>query len=97
MKQFLSLFVILCSLSLFAQKQKKLDALAAEFTQKSLPLLKEVLSIPNDAFYPDWIEQNVQWSEKTLHNAVLQQREFQRKLHHYYLHRALFLKRQKLS
>lgn len=64
MKKFLSFFVILCSLSLFAQKQKKLDALAAEFTQKSLPLLKEVLSIPNDAFYPDWIEQNVQWSEK---------------------------------
>jgi len=76
MKQFLSLFVILCSLSLFAQKQKKLDTLAAEFTQKSLPLLKEVLSI---------------------HNAVLQQREFQRKLHLYYLLRALFLKRQKLS
>ena len=97
MKQFLSLFVILCSLSLFAQKQKKLDTLAAEFTQKSLPLLKEVLSIPNDAFYPDWIEQNVQWSEKTLYNAVLQQREFQRKLHLYYLLRALFLKRQKLS
>ena len=64
MKQFLSLFVALCSLSLFAQKQKQLDALAAEFTQKSLPLFKEVLSIPNDAFYPDWIEQNVQWSEK---------------------------------
>ena len=64
MKQFLSLFVILCSLSLFAQKQKKLDALATEFTQNSLPLFKEVLSIPNDAFYPDWIEQNVQWSEK---------------------------------
>ena len=64
MKQFLSLFVILCSLSLFAQNQKKLDALAEEFTQKSLPLFKEVLSIPNDAFYPDWIEQNVQWSEK---------------------------------
>ena len=64
MKQFLTLFVILFSLSLFAQKQKKLDALAAEFTQKSLPLFKEVLSIPNDAFYPDWIEQNVHWSEK---------------------------------
>lgn len=64
MKQILSLFVILCSLSLIAQKQKKLDALAAEFTQNSLPLLKEVLSIPNDAFYPHWIEQNVQWSEK---------------------------------
>ena len=93
MKQFLSLFVILCSLSLFAQKQKKLDALAAEFTQKSLPLLKEVLSIPNDAFYPDWIEQNVQWSEKTLHNTVLKQREFQRKRRLYYLLRALFLKR----
>ena len=59
MKQFLSFCVLLCSLSLFAQKQKQLDALAVEFTQKSLPLFKEVLSIPNDAFYPDWIEQNV--------------------------------------
>ena len=64
MKPFLSLFVLLCHLSLLAQNQKKLDALAVEFTQKSLPLFKEVLSIPNDAFYPDWIEQNVQWSEK---------------------------------
>ena len=64
MKQLLSFYVLLCGLSLFAQKQKQLDALAVEFTQKSLPLFKEVLSIPNDAFYPDWIEQNVQWSEK---------------------------------
>ncbi len=64
MKQFLSFSILVCSLSLFAQKQAKLDALAEEFTQKSLPLLKEVLSIPNDAFYPDWIEENVQWSEK---------------------------------
>ena len=95
MKQFLSLFVILCSLSLFAQKQKKLDALAAEFTQKSLPLLKEVLSIPNDAFYPDWIEKNDSGVKKTLHNAVLLQNEFQPKLRLYYLLHALFLKLQK--
>lgn len=64
MKQFLSLFTLLCGLAVFAQKQKQLDLLAAEFTQQSLPLFKEVLAIPNDAFYPDWIEKNVQWSEK---------------------------------
>lgn len=57
-------FVLLFSGFLFAQKQSNLDALSAEFTQKSLPLFKEVLSIPNDAISLDWIEENVVWSEK---------------------------------
>ena len=28
------------------------------------PLLNEILSIPNDAFYPEEIEKNIQWCEK---------------------------------
>lgn len=64
MKHFLRFLACLTALSLTAQNQKNLDALAKEFTQKSFPELIEVLSIPNDAFYPEWIEKNVRWSEE---------------------------------
>ena len=46
----------------FGQNKETLDALASTYTNASFPLLKELLSIPNDAFYPEWIE-NVQWCE----------------------------------
>ena len=54
-------FLFLTSLGVYAQKQAKLNDLAEEFTHKSLPSFKEVLSIPNDAFNSDWIEKNVAW------------------------------------
>ena len=58
-------FILLfCSLSLTAQKQAELNDLASEFTLKSLPLFKEVLSIPNDAISAEWIEENIVWTEK---------------------------------
>ena len=58
-------FLFLTSLGVYAQKQAKLNDLAEEFTHKSLPLFKEVLSIPNDAFNSDWIEKNVAWTESS--------------------------------
>ncbi|BFP39286.1 dipeptidase [Flavobacteriaceae bacterium GF1] len=50
----------------FGQKldQKQLEAAAGKYATRSFPLLKELLSIPNDAFYPEDIEKNVQWCEK---------------------------------
>jgi len=58
-------FILLfSSLGLTAQKQAELNDLASEFTRKSLPLFKEVLSIPNDAISAEWIEENIVWTEK---------------------------------
>ena len=58
-------FILLfSSLGLTAQKQAELNDLASEFTLKSLPLFKEVLSIPNDAISAEWIEENIVWTEK---------------------------------
>lgn len=45
-------------------KQNELDAMAKKYAVSSFPLLREILSIPNDAFYPEDIEKNVQWCEK---------------------------------
>lgn len=56
-------FILLGYFSANAQKQTKLNELASEFTHKSLPLFKEVLSIPNDAISATWIEDNILWSE----------------------------------
>ncbi len=42
----------------------QLEATAREYTVSSFPLLKELLSIPNDAYYPEDIEKNVLWCEK---------------------------------
>ncbi|MEM6865503.1 MAG: M20/M25/M40 family metallo-hydrolase [Bacteroidota bacterium] len=48
-----------------SQKMSKaqLDQGSADFAKSSFPLLKEILSIPNDAFFPDDIEKNVKWCE----------------------------------
>lgn len=63
MKNFLSFLACIIAFGLSAQNQNRLDALASEFTRQSFPELKEILSLPNDAFYPQWIEKNVSWSE----------------------------------
>ncbi|MEM7486742.1 MAG: M20/M25/M40 family metallo-hydrolase [Bacteroidota bacterium] len=49
----------------FSQKlsQEKLNSTAQEYTLSSFGTLKELLSIPNDAFYPEEIEKNVKWCE----------------------------------
>ncbi len=57
-------FLLLVSTS-FSQKldQTKLEALSASYAKSSFPILQEILSIPNDAFYPKEIEKNVRWCE----------------------------------
>ncbi|MFK7814169.1 MAG: M20/M25/M40 family metallo-hydrolase [Maribacter sp.] len=58
------LILFLCiPLLCFSQKQTQLDELSSNYATASFPLLKEILSIPNDAFYPDAIERNVAWCE----------------------------------
>ena len=55
-------------LPMFANAQQineqRLKELSEKYALASLPVLKELLSIPNDAFYPDDIEKNVKWCEK---------------------------------
>lgn len=48
----------------FGQLKVDLDEISEKYTIQSFDLLKEVLSIPNDAFYPEWIEKNISWSEE---------------------------------
>ena len=58
MMKYLILFLCL-PFSMFTQKSSELDALSKRNDKKSFPMLKELLSIPNDAFYPGDIEKNV--------------------------------------
>lgn len=48
---------------LISQQSTKLDELSSAYAKKSFPMLRELLSIPNDAFYADDIEKNVIWCE----------------------------------
>lgn len=54
----------------FGQKLQKdqIKELAHQYTIASFPMLKELLSIPNDAFFKEDIEKNVQWCEKAFGN-----------------------------
>jgi len=61
MKYFIPFFMIS---SLVFSQNSKLDELSDTYAKKSFPILKEILSIPNDAFYPEAIERNVMWCEK---------------------------------
>lgn len=58
-------FVLLFANITHGQKinQQRLNELSSEYAKSSFPLLKEILSIPNDAFYPTEIEKNVKWCE----------------------------------
>jgi acetylornithine deacetylase/succinyl-diaminopimelate desuccinylase-like protein len=51
--------------------RQQLKNAAEKYAQSSFSILKEILSIPNDAFYPEDIEKNVQWCEE-----MFGQREF---------------------
>ena len=61
-KQIIILFFI--SSFSFCQLKTELDAISDKYTYQSFDLLRDILSIPNDAFYPNWIEKNISWSEK---------------------------------
>ena len=63
----LPLLILLLSSSfgVVAQKLTKtqLDEGSSEFAKSSFPILKDILSIPNDAFFLEDIEKNVKWCE----------------------------------
>jgi len=61
----IALFFLGMTLSTNAQQlsQEELNALSATYTKQSLSLYKELLSIPNDAGFPEDIEKNVLWCE----------------------------------
>ncbi len=62
---FFAVILFFCGQS-FAQKlnQKQLDDLSKKHVLSSFSMLKDILSIPNDAFYPIDIEKNVRWCEQ---------------------------------
>lgn len=47
--------------------QTDLESLSLQHARSALPLLKEVLAIPNDAHFPADVEKNVQWCEREFH------------------------------
>jgi acetylornithine deacetylase/succinyl-diaminopimelate desuccinylase-like protein len=61
------------TLSLSAQRPTpdQIDGLGASYADATFPELIELLSLPNDAHYPDDIERNIAWSE-----AAFARREF---------------------
>ena len=61
MKYFI--FFLVFPFLLFSQRSSQLDELSSTYAKKSFPMLKELLSLPNDAFYPDDLEKNVIWCE----------------------------------
>ena len=58
--------LLFTNFNLLAQQlnQEQLDEISRKYADSSFPLLKELLSIPNDAFYPADIEKNIQWCEQ---------------------------------
>lgn len=69
------LFYFLSSCSLLAQKplkQEKLKQLADKHARASFNSFYELLSLPNDAHFPEDIEKNIAWTEK-----AFQQRGFE--------------------
>lgn len=65
-KPLLLLSALFWSIYSFSQTpdQKALEALTEESWQHGLDLLLEIVSIPNDAAYPEQIEVNISWCEK---------------------------------
>ena len=65
MKQVSLLFALLFSLNLSAQTldRGQLEALTEKEWQSGLRLLNELVSMPNDAVYPEQIAVNITWCE----------------------------------
>ncbi|WP_411031293.1 M20/M25/M40 family metallo-hydrolase [Spongiimicrobium sp. 3-5] len=66
MRTIVILALSLMPLVTFCQRldQDRLDVLSEKYAKSSFPMLKELLSIPNDALYPKDIEKNVRWCEE---------------------------------
>ncbi|MEM9076126.1 MAG: M20/M25/M40 family metallo-hydrolase [Bacteroidota bacterium] len=66
-KNWILLFTVILAISYggIAQKLSKaqLDQGASDFAKSSFPILRDILSIPNDAFFLEDIEKNVKWCE----------------------------------
>jgi len=58
--------ILFFSIEITAQKidQEYLDELSRKHTISSFSMLKDLLSIPNDALYPDDIKKNITWCEQ---------------------------------
>ena len=65
MKKSILLLLVSISASLtFAQKNPDLDKVAATYATQSFKEFYEMLSLPNDAHFPQDIEKNVLWCEQ---------------------------------
>ena len=60
---FFFIYFFLITYSSLAQNASDLNVWSDQAARESFPILKEILSIPNDAIYPDHVEKNVQWCE----------------------------------
>jgi len=61
MKNFILFFLL--PILVLGQRSQGLDELSNKAAHDSFDMLRELLSIPNDAFYPEDIERNVKWCE----------------------------------
>ncbi|MEM1257022.1 MAG: M20/M25/M40 family metallo-hydrolase [Bacteroidota bacterium] len=66
LRTYFTILLLFGGCTLFAQQlnNSQFDETVEKFTKSSFPILKELLSIPNDAYYPKDIEKNVKWCEK---------------------------------
>lgn len=66
MKKLLLPAFFLISLPIFSQELKRdqLEKLTDLNWQHGISLLQEIVSMPNDALYPEQIEENIKWAEK---------------------------------
>ncbi|GIL23651.1 MAG: hypothetical protein BroJett042_21640 [Bacteroidota bacterium] len=64
MKSTLTHCLLLISTLAFAQKNTDLNKVAAEYARQSFREFSELLSLPNDAHFPQDIEKNVRWCEQ---------------------------------
>lgn len=64
MKSTLTHCLLLISTLAFSQKNTDLNKVAAEYARQSFREFSELLSLPNDAHFPQDIEKNVRWCEQ---------------------------------
>lgn len=57
-------FISIASFSNLSAQNMDLDQISGQYAKRSFPILLELLSIPNDANYPQNIEKNVVWCER---------------------------------
>ena len=71
MKSFAKISLLLCFILSYVTSSaqelnsQNLEKIADQYARQSFPILKDILSIPCDAFYPEDIEKNVVWCEKS--------------------------------